>query len=416
MRVALLCETFSKKMGYLQRSLSKHLAMLGVDMHVVTMDLFPYHQTSDFSTTYGDFNREGELAPGSVEQFEGYTLHVLPHRKTLGHMRMSGLEEKLRQIRPDIVQTMANFGWIAMDAARLKMIFGYKLFTGNHFHASVFPMAARNGHRPWDRERLQCLFARTIPGWLVSQLTTTLYAITPDCADIAIRFFGAPASKVVVCPLGIDTEFFHPTRTAAGRSARNVLRKRLGFEEDEIVCIYSGRFSDDKNPLLLAQSTSELRQKGEPFRGLFVGNGAQADAIRALSGNLVHPFVPVQDLANYFRASDIGVWPTQESMSMLDAAACGLPIVVNHTVNAPERIDGNGLRYRLNDRDDLIRVLLQLRDSSFRQQLGVVGAEKMSRDFSWGQVARRRLKDYEAALLPTRDSARELVSKEKELA
>ena len=35
--------------------------------------------------------------------------------------------------------------------------------------------------------------------------------------------------------------------------------------------------------------------------------------------------VPVRKLGGFFRAADIGVWPTQESTSMLDAAACALP-------------------------------------------------------------------------------------------
>ena len=58
---------------------------------------------------------------------------------------------------------------------------------------------------------------------------------------------------------------------------------------------------------------------------------------------------------------------------MLDAAACGLPVVVNDTLRATERINGNGLQYRLNDVDDLVRVLSTL-------------------------MAARRLVDYEASL------------------
>src|SRR5438132_12739476 len=45
---------------------------------------------------------------------------------------------------------------------------------------------------------------------------------------------------------------------------------------------------------------------------------------------------------------------------MLDAAACGLPVVANDTMTASERLDGNGVRYRLNDQADLARVLLGL--------------------------------------------------------
>ena len=83
---------------------------------------------------------------------------------------------------------------------------------------------------------------------------------------------------------------------------------------------------------------------------------------------------------------------------MLDAAACGLPIIVNHSVTTLERIEGNGLTYSLNDLNDLVRTLKVLRDLGKRREMGSVGARKMAQDFSWESVAQRRLADYEAAM------------------
>jgi glycosyltransferase involved in cell wall biosynthesis len=103
-------------------------------------------------------------------------------------------------------------------------------------------------------------------------------------------------------------------------------------------------------------------------------------------------------------------------MSMLDAAACGLPVVVNHTVEAPARIEGNGIRYLLNNLEDLIRALLELRDPDLRRRLGDHGAQKMLRDFSWLNIARRRMHDYESALAPDREVEEKFVSEEKKLA
>jgi glycosyltransferase involved in cell wall biosynthesis len=83
---------------------------------------------------------------------------------------------------------------------------------------------------------------------------------------------------------------------------------------------------------------------------------------------------------------------------MLDAAACGLPIVANHTMTARERLDGNGLAYRLSDLGDLVRVLLDLRNEGTRLHLGELGARKMKREYSWEHIARQRVRDYETAL------------------
>jgi glycosyltransferase involved in cell wall biosynthesis len=202
---------------------------------------------------------------------------------------------------------------------------------------------------------------------------------------------------VRVNPLGVDLEYFYPVRTEGDRGSRNELRARLGFSEGDIVCIYTGRFGEDKNPALLARAIGSLREQGEPFRGLFVGAGVQAKEILTSPGCLVQPFVPFQELGHLFRAADIGVWPTQESTSMIDAAACGLPTVVNDTVVATERVDGNGVVYRLNDLDSLIAAIRSLRSVGRRVQLGAVGATKMAAEFGWDAIARRRLQEYAAA-------------------
>ena len=135
-----------------------------------------------------------------------------------------------------------------------------------------------------------------------------------------------------VSPLGVDTDLFFPAKTDVEIASRQELRSRFGFEHRDIVCVYSGRFTLDKKPLILARAIDRLYEMGEPFRGLFVGNGVQTEEILQCRGCTVHPFVRVTELPAYFRCADVGVWPTQESMSMLDAAACGLPIVVQRYI------------------------------------------------------------------------------------
>lgn len=382
-------------MGYLENFLPKYLARLGAEVHVVATDLPPDYRQKASNSAYAGFIPQWQ--PGTLETLDGFTLHILGHKKIFGHMRMAGLHAKLREISPDIVQTMTPIGWIALDAALSKARLSYKLFTGCHHHASVFPLAVQPVPL-WSPARIACLAARTIPGRLAGLAAEKCYAITPDCAEVAVRFFGVPRSQTAICPLGVDTELFHPLRHAGDAADRARLRERFAFSNHEIVCIYTGRFTHDKNPLLLAQAIANLRQGREPYRGLFIGSGPQADEIRRCQGCVVHPFEPVHELGAFYRAVDIGVWPAQESLSMLDAAASGLPIIVNHTMAAPERVAGNGLTYLLNDLKDLERALLELKAPSRRCEMGRLGAEKMAREYSWESIAGSRLREYETAL------------------
>lgn len=392
-------------MGYSNTMLARYLARLGADVHYVATDLPVYHQNRDARSVYGAFSAAHTMHPGESELYDGYKVHCIGHRRVLGVPMFAGLLGKLRQIQPDVVQQFIIAGWVPLQTAAAKLALGFELFSAAHATVSAFPLARRT-LRPWDSQWIANLAVRAIPGRIVCAVTARCYAATQDCAEVATRFYGMPEHKVMVVPLGVDTENFYPLRATADRQRREQLRRELGFADSDVVCIYTGQFTETKNPIVLARAITMLRGSGMPVRGLFIGNGPQNAGIAASDGCVVLPFRPHRELPAYYRAAEIGVWPTQESMSMLDAAACGLPIIVNDTLLATERIDGNGISYRLNDSADLADKIRELSDPGRRHQLGSVGARRMVELFSWDSIARRRLADYEAAL-----SARSRVSR-----
>jgi glycosyltransferase involved in cell wall biosynthesis len=396
-RVAILFYSYPRGMGYIANMLPRYLARLGAEVHYLTMDLPHYFQNTARIDSYSGFQGADVVAPGSVESIDGYTLHGLGHRRVFGQMRYVDLAVKLAAIRPDVVQVFLAVGWPALDAALLGPRLGFRLFTANNTTASVFPLAQDPGHA-WNPARIRNFAIRFAPGRAISMRTVKCYAATIDCADVAVRFLGVEPKKIAIAPLGVDTELFRPVTTGADAAERDELRAELGIAHDDTLLIYTGQFTAGKNPLLLAHATARLRHAGGKVRALFIGNGPQADEIRAVPGSIVKAFMPNADLPRYYRAAEVGVWPTQESTSMLDAAACGLPIVVNHTLQAVERIDGNGLQYRLNDLSDLVAVLTRLQDPGLRTTLGRTGALRMEQQFSWRDLAARRLADYQAAV------------------
>jgi glycosyltransferase involved in cell wall biosynthesis len=397
MRVALLSYWFPRGMGYIVNMLPKYLAREGVEVHYVTMDMPHYFFSNSQQNPYASFEHLTTMSPGQEETYDGFRLHCLKHRRVAGHPRFMGLAGKLAEIRPDVVQSFLSIGWVPLDAALLKSRLNYKLFTAAHTTASVFPLANRESS--WaEPARIKNLLSRWIPGRFVSRRTEKCYAATSDCADVAIRFYGVEADKVVVATLGVDTDLLSPVVTHEQQEARSALRASFGVEPDDVLFIYTGQFTAAKNPLLLAKAVRSLRSQGCRVRALFLGDGEQRDAIVAFAECVVLPFVPHRELVGYYRAADVGVWPTQESTSMLDAAACGLPIVVNSTLRAVERIEGNGLTYELNDQASLERVLSGLLDPEARKVLGAVGARRMAEHFSWRALVQRRVADYRAAL------------------
>jgi glycosyltransferase involved in cell wall biosynthesis len=394
MRIVVISDWFAEKMGYAENCLPKALAALGHEVHLITSDVQPYFNTPGYRETYEPFIGPGVVSPG-VKELSGYTLHRLPYGLRKGELRIPGLVAALRRLRPQVVQTFDVRCWTTYEAALAKPLVGYKLFLESHIHASVFPDA---GALPW-RERLRRFFKWRLPGKFVSAVSQKCYPISDDAADITVRYFGVAPRKNEVCSLGVDTELFRPPDDEAARGARTELRRRLGFADGDVVCVYTGRFAADKGPLCLARAVETLARQGRPYRGLFVGSGTAAEvaAIRGSAGCVVHPFVPVQDLPPFYWASEVGVWPKQESTSQLDAAACGLPIVLSDRVQVRERVEGSGLLYQEDSTDDLARQLLALAEPATRRELGERGAKKVRERFSWLGIARQRARDYEAA-------------------
>ena len=175
---------------------------------------------------------------------------------------------------------------------------------------------------------------------------------------MATRFYGVPAAKCVLTSLGVNTGLFFPARTEAERQQVQAVREQLGFAPSEVVAIYTGRLTDRKDALLLARAVSGLRRRGRPFRGLFLGDGPQRERIAQEDGCVTHAFVPNPELPPFYRAADLAVWPREITTSTLDAAACGLPVVMSHPyeVLAPEPIAGNGMTFLEDNLDDLVRV------------------------------------------------------------
>ena len=396
MRIVIISDWFSERMGYAENCLPKALAALGHDVHLITSDAQVYFNSPEYGATYEPFIGPPTV-PTGVKILDGYTLHRLPHRYWRGRLRIGGLYGQLRMLRPDAVQGFEVGNLSTLEAALAQPRLHYKLFLESHVHASVFGADWRAVAR---RVRLRRAVYRHTVGAFISGRAEKCYPISEDAAEIAVGLYGIAQSKVEVCSLGTDTNLFRPPETPQETASRLELRAQLGYRDEDVVCIYTGRFSPSKGPQVLADAIARLATSGKPFKGLFVGGGTAAEvaALNDSAGCRVVPFMPARDLPPYYWAADIGVWPRQESTSQLDAAAVGLPIILSDRVTVMERVTGNGLTYREGDPADLAEGIESLASAADRRQLGTAGSQKMRARYSWLQIAEKRAADYARSL------------------
>jgi len=396
MKVVFISSWFSENTGYSENFFPKAFAKLGHEVHVVSSNVQIYYNSPNYREIYEPFIGPNIVATG-IKELDGYKLHRLPYYESGKKLGIGNLREYLVKLNPDVIQTFNIDELATYDAAVVSRDNGFNLFTGCHLHASVL----RKNNRITLREKVERItnkFRYSLR--LINRETIVCYPISSDAADIAVSYYGVPESKIKIQPLGVDTDLFKPCIDKELETKRNQLRSKLGFTESDIVCIYTGRFTREKNPQCLAKAIDYLNEQDKPYKGLFVGRGTKEDVqyIQSMSGCTVYPFVTVQELPYFYRAADVGVWPREESTSQIDAVACGLPIIVSNRVQVTERVESNGLVYEESDYRDLANKLLELESSETRKKMGVYGAKKIETKFSWNSIAKARLVDYEEIL------------------
>lgn len=156
--------------------------------------------------------------------------------------------------------------------------------------------------------------------------------VTSDYAREEFADLGANLWKV---PLGVDLETFH---TGAGEPRDDGLVK---------LC-YVGRMSHEKNPELGVAAAVELHRRGVPIQLNMYGVGPDLEKMRHQAGNtpvVFHGFVEGRDeVAQRFAASDVSlsVCPSETfGLAVLEALACGTPVVTSNRGGAHELVDAS---------------------------------------------------------------------------
>lgn len=152
---------------------------------------------------------------------------------------------------------------------------------------------------------------------------------------------GFEVSKVIIWPRGVDISLFNPLQRSIElrQSWFDVSGIRSNRVNDDIVLLYVGRLSWEKNLRLLAEIYLHLSKFGvgeipsQNFHLVLVGDGpARSDLEHLLYGLKVTftGYLEGQDLAASYASSDIFVFPSESEtfgQVVLEAMASGLPVI-----------------------------------------------------------------------------------------
>jgi glycosyltransferase involved in cell wall biosynthesis len=195
-------------------------------------------------------------------------------------------------------------------------------------------------------------------------------------SDTRTRYadFGFPQERIDVVHNAVDLDRYTPPSD----TERQAARERLGIEDDEYLIVYIGRIDAVKGIDTLINATNRLVEQGLRVRLVVAGRPAWHETPeaglryveelqrRALPGSAT--FLGVQlDTLPLYRAADVVAvpsnWPEPFGRVIVEAMACGLPVVASDIGGIPEILteDLRQLLVTPGDSDDLAARLQSVR-------------------------------------------------------
>ena len=222
--------------------------------------------------------------------------------------------------------------------------------------------------------------------------------------------FGIPAERIYLIGNGVNALEFSP----CSDHEKLAKKKHLGIES-ELLILYVGRISDEKNPLGLLSAWASIKDEFRNARLVFVGDGPQFKLLRQKIEELdcvesVRLAGKTADVLSWYQIADMYVLPSKHeglANTLLEAMSCELPIVstrVSGSTDIFQRADIGEL-VNVGDTDELasgIRKLLL--DNTRRKQCGSAAREIIRESYSLESIARETSNTYDT-LLRTRKSS-----------
>jgi len=252
---------------------------------------------------------------GEIATIPGLVVHQIPLPKTFRKLSFiaAALVTPLmiRKIKPDIVHgnyllTYGFYSALANYHPLLQMAWGSDVL-----------IAPKNWlYRPFIKYALKCADL-----------------VTVDCESgrNAIIELGYPAEKIIVFPWGVDLTYFNP------KVVGDEIRQSLGWD-DNLIVVCTRRHESVYGLNDLIDSIPEIITKCRDARFLFIGDGTLTEELKQQVIQLgVEEYVKFtgeicnSDIGRYLATSDVYVSPSLSdgaSVSLLEAMACGMPVVV----------------------------------------------------------------------------------------
>ena len=342
MKIVQLEDYFHPDAGYQINILSKYFTKAGNEVTIITseMEKIPEKLTSFF----GRDNIE-ERDTIYTQKYEVKIIR-LPLKAFISGRAVFTNEifKVVKAEKPDIVFAHGNDKLFGMQYLFRYKKMGYPLIMDNH----MLEMASDNKFNKLYRYFYRIFLTPIIVKNKIKVIRTQNDTYVEKC-------LGIPLKQCPWISVGSDTILFHQDR-----DVREKFRKENEIDKDAFVILYAGKLDEGKGGQLLADAILKKFHTKRQVVFVIVGKtlgeyGKRVEETFEKSENRILRF-PTQkyvDLAKFYQASDLAVFPKQCSLSFYDVQACGIPVVFeDNNINVDRSAYGNGLTFKSGNIDD----------------------------------------------------------------
>jgi glycosyltransferase involved in cell wall biosynthesis len=252
--------------------------------------------------------------------------------------------------------------------------------------------------RPWNRLYLK-LATR-----LSTQRADYVIAISQSTKDELVHVLGVTPEKITVVAPG-KSEEMQPLDDV---DAVTVFRRRRKLPERMI--FYLGTLEPRKNLVALLRAYALLRDMASSVPTLVLGGAkgwyyeeifAAIEQLGLENDVLLPGYIPGDELLWWYNAADCFVYPSLYEgfgLPVLEAMACGTPVVTSNAAALPEVVGDAGLTVPPDDVERLAQAIYRtLYDDDWRRQAIQEGIRQAAK-FSWSAAAQHTADLYAIAL------------------
>jgi glycosyltransferase involved in cell wall biosynthesis len=223
-----------------------------------------------------------------------------------------------------------------------------------------------------------------------------LIAVNSSTKEYYLKKRRSLEDRISVIPVAIDNKMFKPMST-------NKIRKKFGFNEDDKIILYIGRFSVEKGLDLLLGAFKELKAEIPRAKLVMVGKGPEESKIRNTSKiqnikdiSILKP-VKHDKIPEIINCADVlTLCSMYEGMPtvVLEAMACGVPVVSTNVGDVKKVVidgmTGQLIRKRNPEgvKDAILKVLNNKREDY------IESCVDMANHYSWENISQKIVEVY----------------------